>query len=79
MNRIRWHMQLKQQKIYFMVWTLEISNEDENWSIIKLYMEGNKCGNVLWYSYWRTHPHTNPHIEKKHIDNNRNSNCGNDN
>ena len=20
-------------------------------------MEGNKCGNVLWYLYWRTHPH----------------------
>ena len=30
-------------------------------------MEGNKCGNVLWYSYWRTHPHAGPYIEKKYI------------
>ena len=30
MNRIIWHMQLKQYKIYFMVWTWEISNDDEN-------------------------------------------------
>ena len=27
-------------------------------------MEGNKCGNVLWYSHWRTHPHADPHTEK---------------
>ena len=26
-------------------------------------MEGNKCGNVLWYSHWRTHPHADPHTE----------------
>ena len=30
-------------------------------------MEGNKCGNVLWYSYWCTHRHADPHIEKKSI------------
>ena len=33
-------------------------------------MEGYKCGNVLWYSYWRAHPHADPCIEKKYIDNN---------
>ena len=27
-------------------------------------MEGNKCGNLQWYSHWRTHPHVDPHIEK---------------
>ena len=30
MNRIRWHMKLKQWKIYFMVWTWEIANDDGN-------------------------------------------------
>ena len=35
-----------------------------SYSIIKSYMEGNKCGNVLWYSYWRTQPHADPYIEK---------------
>ena len=38
---------LKQYKIYFMVWTSEISNDDGNESIIKSYMEDNKRGNVL--------------------------------
>ena len=33
-------------------------------------MEGDKYGNVLWYSYWRTHPHVDPCIEKKYINNN---------
>ena len=47
MNRIRWHWQLKQYKIYFMVCTSEIFNDDGNLSIIKSYMKGNKCGNVL--------------------------------
>ena len=47
--------------------------------MIKSYIEGNKCGNVLWYSYWRTHPHTDPYIEKKYIDNKSHINCGNDN
>ena len=42
-------------------------------------MEGNKCANVLWYSYWRTHLHADPYIEKKYIDNNSHINCGNDN
>ena len=41
-------------------------------------MEGNKCGNVLWYSHWRTHPHADPHTEKKYIYNNSHINCGND-
>ena len=40
-------------------------------------MEGNECGNVLWYSYWRTHPHADPHIEK-YMYNNSCINCGND-
>ena len=39
-------------------------------------MEGNWCGNVLWYSYRRTHPHADPHIEKN--DNNSHINGGND-
>ena len=47
MNRIRLHMQLKQYTIYFMGWTSEISNDDENVSLIKSCMGGNKCGNVL--------------------------------
>ena len=47
MNRIRRHMQLKQYTNYFMVWTSEISNDDENVSIVKSYREGNKCGNVV--------------------------------
>ena len=33
-------------------------------SIIKSYMKGNKCSNVLWYSYWHTHLHPDEHIEK---------------
>ena len=38
-------------------------------------MEGNKCGNVLWCLYWRTHPHADLHI-KKSINNNSHINCG---
>ena len=30
---------------------------------IKSYMEGNKCSNILWYLYWRTLLHPDPHIE----------------
>ena len=41
-------------------------------------MEGNKCGNVLWYSYWCTYRHADPHIEKKYINNNTDINCGKD-
>ena len=42
-------------------------------------MEGNKCGDALWYSYWCTHPHADPHIENKCILNNIHVNyCGND-
>ena len=42
-------------------------------------MEGNKCSNVLWYSYWRTHLNADPHIDKKmYIYNNRDIICGND-
>ena len=41
-------------------------------------MEGNKCCNVLWYLYWRTHPQADPHIEKKYVYNNSHINCGND-
>ena len=42
------------------------------------YMGGHRCGNVLWYSYWRTHPHADPYTEKVYIDNNSHINCGND-
>ena len=45
-------------------------------------MEGNKSGNVLWYSYWRDvhiHARTDQHIEKKYMYNNSHINCGNDN
>ena len=50
-----------------MVWTWEISNDDGNESIIKSYMKGNKCGNVVWCSYWRPHPHADTHIGKKKL------------
>ena len=36
---------IKQYKTYFMVWRSEISNDDGNKSIIKSYVEGNRCGN----------------------------------
>ena len=35
------------RKFIYMVWTSEISSDDGNEPIIKSYMEGNKCGNVL--------------------------------
>ena len=43
-------------------------------------MEGNKCGNVLWYSYWRSHPHACRQIHRKKVYLYINSriNCGND-
>ena len=42
-------------------------------------MEGNKCGDVMWYSYWRTHPHADPYNRKKvYTYNNDHINCGND-
>ena len=53
-------MQLKQYKICFMVWTSEISNDDGNISIIKPYMEGNKCGHVL-DTRTDAHIHTQTH------------------
>ena len=55
-------MQLKQYKIYLMVWTSEISNDDGNKSIIKSYMEGNRCGNVLYCdTHTDVHIHTHTH------------------
>ena len=35
--------------------------------MIKSYMEGNKCGNVLLHSHWRTPPQADTHIGKKSI------------
>ena len=41
-------------------------------------MEGNKCTNVLWYSYWRAHIHADAHIKSDCIYTNRDNKCGND-
>ena len=42
------HMQLKQYKIYFKVWTWKEGNKcNKCGKEGNKYMEGNKCGNVL--------------------------------
>ena len=43
----------------------------------KSYIQGNKCGNVLWYSHWCTPPHADPHTKKNNY-NDSHINCGND-
>ena len=68
MIRIRWHavktaedlLTWYEHEIYPMM--MEIDQ-----SLNHMCMDGNKCGNLLWYSHWRTPPHADPHTERVYL------------